>query len=320
MGWETGMSWQVAQEKAKLLNKIRLFFEHRSIVEVETPLLSQGTVTDVHLEAFLCRYNFLMKGSKDYYLQTSPEFAMKRLLASGYGSIYQICKAFRHEEHGRQHNPEFSIIEWYRIDFDHHDLMREIEELLIELLSCTHVEKITYQAAFIQYVGIDPLTVTKSSCISLIKQNEIFDSWLADEDLDTLLQYIFSQLIEPKIGIVTPCFVYSFPSSQSSLAKLNDKDPRVANRFECYYQGIELLNGFEELTDADQQYQRFVKDNEQRLIRGLPTMPIDTNFISALQHGMPACAGVALGFDRLLMLITNAKHIDEVLAFNIHDS
>jgi len=326
MNWQSTLSWQNAQKRAKLLQQVRQFFAERNVIEVETPALSQGTVTDVHLDALTCRYNFLKDNSKDhsadFYLQTSPEFHMKRLLASGYGCIFQIAKAYRHEEAGRNHNPEFTLLEWYRIGFDHFDLMEEVADLLKIVLACAEPIKITYQALFLQKVKLDPLTATRTELLALIKQHQMLSDWLvsdseSDADNDILLQFIFSEIIEPSIGLDAPYFVYSFPKSQASLAQLSSKDARVADRFECYYQGIELVNGFNELIDSKVQIQRFQEDNETRTVKGLSTKPIDEHFIRALSHGLPQCSGVALGIDRLVMLALKIEHIAEAISFPI---
>ena len=326
MNWQSTLSWNNAQKRAKILQKIRLFFAERNVVEVETPALSQGSVTDVYLDAFNCRYNFLsdspLNQPSSLFLQTSPEFHMKRLLASGYGCIFQISKAFRHEEAGRNHNPEFTMLEWYRLGFDHFDLMNEVADLIKIILSCPQPQQITYQAIFLEKVNIDPLTTTRTELLQLIKQYDMLSDWLVEDsnndvDNDILLHYIFSEIIEPIIGIDAPCFVYNFPKSQASLAKLSSVDDRVAERFECYYRGVELVNGFHELTDENTQAQRFQKDNEKRLDKGLLEKPIDERFIAALTHGLPQCSGVALGVDRLVMLALSIEHIEKVLTFPI---
>jgi len=321
MSWGTGLTWQLAQQRAGLLREIRTFFAKRNVIEVETPLISQGTITDVHLDAFSTRYDFLASldsETRDMYLQTSPEFAMKRLLASGYGCIYQICKAFRHEPYGRHHNPEFTMLEWYRVGYDHFDLMAEVADLLQQVLACQKPVQVTYQQVFRQYVGLDPLAVKKSQLLEYIDRHGKLSDWLvAEESIDTLLQFIFSEFIEPQIGLDRPYFVYHFPRSQASLAKLSAKDNRVAERFECYYLGVELANGFNELTDAQEQVIRFTQDNSDRKSRGLPERPIDKNFVSALEQGLPDCAGVALGIDRLMMLASGVEHITQVISFPI---
>lgn len=322
MSWKSTLSWEHAQARAKILQQIRKFFADRNVIEVETPALSQATVTDVHLDAFSCHYNFLsdssVKESKLLYLQTSPEFHMKRLLASGYGSIFQIAKAFRLEEAGKYHNPEFTMLEWYRIAFTHFDLMDEVSELIQGILNCFEPIKETYQNIFIEHVGIDPLTATHEGLLGLIKTKGKLSNWLVNEkDNDILLQFIFSEIIEPNIGINEPCFIYNFPRSQASLANICPDDDRVARRFECYYQGIELVNGFNELIDPAVQLQRFQADNHKRKKLGLKEKPVDDNFILALSYGLPECSGVALGIDRLIMLALKASDIQQVISFPI---
>jgi len=322
MTWQSTLSWENAQQRAKILQQIRQFFADRKVIEVETPALSQGTVTDVHLEGLTCRYNFLadssIQKSKPLYLQTSPEFHMKRLLASGYGCIFQIAKSFRHEEFGKHHNPEFTMLEWYRIGFDHFEVMDEVGELLKGVLNCAQPTIQTYQNIFIEHVALDPLIASRGDLLALINSKYKMSDWLAQEhDNDILLQFVFSEIIEPNIGNNKPCFVYNFPKSQASLAKLCPDDDRVAQRFECYYQGIELVNGFNELTDAGNQVQRFQQDNKIRKELGLKEKMIDKNLISALTHGLPQCSGVALGVDRLIMLALKAEHIKHVISFPI---
>ena len=322
MSWQPSMSWENAIKRAEILAKIRAFFLAKNVVEVETPILASSTVTDVHLEAFATQYHYSQASHYDLasvlYAQTSPEFAMKRLLADGYGCCYQICKAFRHEQHGRFHNPEFTMLEWYRVGFNHLQLMDEVSELLAISLGCNQVEKISYQQLFLREINIDPLNTDKVALINIISANDKLSDWLVTEDsLDTLLQFIMAELIEPHIGQNIPCFVYDFPASQASLARISPTDHRVAERFECYYRGVELANGFNELTDSEQQNERFKNDNKIRVQSGKPELEIDTKFISALKSGLPSCAGVALGIDRLIMLATSANHIDQVLTFPI---
>lgn len=322
MSWQSTLSWNNAQRRAVILQQIRQFFAERNVVEVETPALSQNTVTDVYLEALSCRYNFLTDSSisqfAPLYLQTSPEFHMKRLIASGYGCIFQIAKAFRHEEFGRYHNPEFTMLEWYRINFDHFDLMNEVIDLLKAVLHCAEPTIKTYQELFIERVALDPLTATSTELIFLIDQHSKLSDWLIkSNDKDMLLTFIFSEIIEPTIGHNEPCFVYNFPRSQASLAKLCPHDNRVAQRFECYYRGIELANGFNELTNHDNQVKRFQADNIKRKMAGLAEKTIDQNFLSALSYGLPQCSGVALGIDRLVMLALKKEHIEDVIAFPI---
>ena len=325
MSWQPSMNWQYAKQRAQVLTHIRSFFLKRNVIEVDTPLLSHGTVTDVHLDAFITHYKYSNNSHCDeaqvLYAQTSPEFAMKRLLASGYGCCYQICKAFRHEQYGRLHNPEFTMLEWYRIGFDHFQLMDEVAALLALTIGCQQVERVSYQELFIREVNIDPLNTDKAQLIAFISARDKLSDWLISEEcVDTLLQFIMAELIEPNIGKDIPCFVYNFPASQASLAKISREDPRVAERFECYFKGIELANGFNELTDVEQQKLRFEKDNEIRAQLDKSPQAIDQNFISALEHGLPACAGVALGIDRLVMLALSASKIDQVITFPIENA
>ncbi|MFT4924292.1 MAG: lysyl-tRNA synthetase class 2 [Phenylobacterium sp.] len=320
--WQPNASINTLKQRAKILATIRQFFAEKSVMEVETPALSQATVTDLHLSGFITE--FVGPGyaqGKTLYLQTSPEYAMKRLLAFGAGSIFQLAKAFRNEEAGRFHNPEFTLLEWYRIGFDDFALMAEVDELLQRVLNTDKAEQRSYQSVFIEYLNIDPLN---SSIAQLSKQlGEALAQYgladvVADEsDIDTLLQLLFSEVIEPKIGREVPCFIYHFPASQASLAKLHQPDPRVAERFEVYFKGIELANGFHELTDADEQLRRFEQDNDKRLAAGLQAHAIDYNLIDALRDGLPDCAGVALGIDRLVMLAQDEASIDQVVTFTI---
>jgi len=322
MTWQSTLTWQNAQKRANILQEIRQFFAERNVVEVETPALSQGTVTDVYLDALTCKYNFLADGSSeqsaDLFLQTSPEFHMKRLLASGYGCIYQIAKAFRHEESGRYHNPEFTMLEWYRIGFDQFELMSEVAELLQAVLGGDKALFTSYQDIFIETVSVDPLTATFDELVEVLTKHGKAADWLIEmTDADLLLQFIFTEIIEPTIGVNEPRFIYDFPIAQASLAKRSIDDPRVAQRFECYFRGIELVNGFNELTDASEQVARFEQDNAKRKQQGLAVKSIDGNFIAALNHGLPQCSGVALGIDRLVMLALDTQEISEVQSFSI---
>lgn len=321
MTWSTTLSWEDAQLKSKILNTIRCFFDFRDVIEVETPLLCKSTVTDVHLEAFSTSFQYpynTNEQSVDMYLQTSPEYCMKRLLASGYQSIYQISKAFRHEAKGRFHNPEFTILEWYRLSYSQIDLMKEVEELLKLILKCDDAIYFTYQNVFIKHTGIDPLeTSTNELIIYITKCGKMSDWLLKESSVDIFLQFILSEIIEPKIGQSSPCFIYDFPISQGSLAKQSSRDSRVAERFECYYKGVELVNGFCELTDHKEQEKRFNSDIDKRKQLGLGERNIDQHFIDALESGLPECSGVALGVDRLLMLALNKYSIEDVITFTV---
>jgi lysyl-tRNA synthetase class 2 len=316
--WQPTTTHEARVARAELLRTIREFFYARNVLEVDTPLLSNGTVTDEHLDAFDTQFNFASSGKPTtLYLQTSPEYAMKRLLCADSGSIYQVCKAFRHEGEGRWHNPEFTMLEWYRLGFDHFALMDEVDALLQETLNTASADKMTYQQAFQTFLNIDPLSADNDVLLKVMEEQKIDIHAPQNLSYDSKLQLLFSYVIEPKIGNEKPCFIYDFPASQAALAKLSPVDERVAERFEVYYKGAELANGFHELSAAKEQRERFETDNEKRKETGLPAKPIDENFLSALDAGLPPCAGVALGLDRLLMLKTNAKHIQEVINFTV---
>ncbi|NOU53179.1 elongation factor P--(R)-beta-lysine ligase [Pseudoalteromonas sp. JBTF-M23] len=316
--WAPSAALATLKQRAEILATIRSFFASKGVLEVETPSLCRASVTDVHLASFKTRFvGPNNQDGLDLYLQTSPEFAMKRLLAAGSGPIYQLAKAFRNEESGRHHNPEFTMLEWYRPGFDEYALMDEIEQLMQLLLQCAPCTRVTYQQVFVDVLGLDPLSASLEELKQCASEHGYSDIANRETHPDTLLQLLFCMEIEPKIGIDAPCFVYHFPASQAALAKLDEADPRVAGRFELYYQGMELANGFNELTDAKEQASRFEQDNQLRVQMGLSPVAIDQHFIAALQHGLPQCSGVALGVDRLIMLALNKSHISDVLAFDV---
>lgn len=316
--WKPTASQQARRARASLLATIRQFFAQRGVMEVDTPLLSHGTVTDVYLDAFITQFDHSHTGNaQSLYLQTSPEYAMKRLLCDGSGPIYQICKAFRHEGAGRWHNPEFTMLEWYRPGFTHIELMQEVDALLQLTLGTEPASYLTYQQAFLRYLQLDPLTVSSAQLNSVMQRHSIDIDDLDRLTVDDKLQLLFGVVIEPQIGLDSPCFIHGFPASQAALARLNQNDPRVADRFEVYFQGAELANGFYELADAPLQAARFAEDNTNRETQGLPVKPVDQHLLDALVHGLPDCAGVALGVDRLLMLKTQASHIEEVINFPV---
>ncbi len=314
--WMPTASIEQLQQRAQLLAEIRQFFALRHVLEVDTPAMSHATVTDIHLHTFQTEFigPDYAQGSR-LHLMTSPEFHMKRLLAAGSGSIYQINKAFRNEENGRFHNPEFTMLEWYRVGFDHHDLMDEMDDLLQLVLKVGDAERMTYQNAFLSVLNVCPLEGSMNELKKVAATLGLSDIAEPEEDRDTLLQLLFSIGVEPHIGQQVPVFVYDFPASQAALAKINPQDSRVADRFEVYFKGIELANGFHELDNPKEQLARFEQDNRKRLEMGLKEQPIDYHLIAALESGLPECAGVALGIDRLIMLALGEDHIDKVTAF-----
>lgn len=315
--WRPSSSLDMLRLRARLLAETRRFFAERSVLEVETPMLSDAAATDPHLESLYCRHADPESGaSQSYFLQTSPELAMKRLLAAGAGPIYQICKVFRRGELGSRHNPEFTLIEWYRPDFNHHDLMDEVDDLIRRLLGSTFGERMTYADAFNAYVGLDPHSASLEQ-LREAAQPRLAKGWKsAGRDRATLLDLLFSHHVGPELGHDRPAFLYDFPSCQAALARIKSGQPAVAERFELFIEGMEIASGYHELVDPVEQRIRFELDNQRRERLGQNRVPIDQRFLSALESGLGECAGVALGLDRLLMVLSHAKHIREVLAFS----
>jgi lysyl-tRNA synthetase class 2 len=257
------------------------------------------------------------------FLHTSPEYAMKRLLAAGIGDSYQICRVFRGNERGRQHNPEFTMIEWYRTGFSLEQLMREVAELVRQLLGpdCSEenvpVEFVSYREAVQRHAGLDPLAADDTELQRAAQMLGLDAAQARDASRDELLDLIVGARVGPALGAHTLTFLHRYPASQAALARLDPADARLALRFELYHHGVELANGYHELTDGIEQRQRFAADQKNRSARGLPTFTLDANLLAALEAGLPDCAGVALGFDRVLMLALNATSIDQVLAFPV---
>lgn len=299
--------------RADLLAALRRFFTERDVLEVETPLLGPATVPDLHLASF-----HVASGIRDGdpvvgFLQTSPEVFMKRLLAAGSGSIYQIGKAFRDGERGRLHNPEFTLLEWYRLGWDHHRLMDEMDELLGKVAAQPVAERRTYRQVLLDHAGVDPYVASLDDLHGHCRRLGLAGAAL--DDRDDALAFLMTHAVEPHLGRGRPSFVYDFPASQAALARVRPGDPPVAERFEVYIAGVELANGFHELTDATEQRRRFEAQIEERRRRGLPPVPLDEPFLAALEHGLPPCAGVALGVDRLLLVVTGGDDLSQVLAF-----
>jgi len=315
VGWRPTASLAQLQRRAAMLQQIRAFFAARAVLEVETPLLSHNTTTDPHIQSMTTGAG----AGQPRYLQTSPEFAMKRLLAAGSGAIFQICKAFRDDESGSWHNPEFTLLEWYRPGFDCQALMDEVAILLHELLgTATSCERLTYAAAFERYAACDPHGATLAELQQCFRQHCAAElSGIDRADRDVWLDLILVHVVEPQLGRTGPTFIYDYPASQAALARIRDESVPVAERFELYLKGVELANGYHEVTAADEQRRRFAADRAQRRAQRLPDVPADQRLLAAMAAGMPDCAGVALGLDRLLMVMTQAASIDEVLAFPV---
>ncbi len=311
ISWRPNSDIAYLQARAQLYQKIRQFFTDRHILEVETPILSQFAVPEPSIEPLTTQ----LYGYKTFYLQTSPELAMKRLLAAGSGAIFQICKVFRDDELGRWHNPEFTLLEWYRPNFDADDLIQEVSDLLQFILDCPDAKVVTYQQVFENYLSIHPLKCALSELQQLIKKFAIKNA--ESFDRDTCLQLLMAHEIEPCLIADYPVVIKDFPASQAGLARKKSENSQFAARFEFYFKGVELANGFHELVDPIEQRQRFEQDLIKRAKNGQTILPIDEYFLAALDAGLPDCAGVALGVDRLLMLWLNADNIQDVLSFSI---
>ncbi|WP_301098228.1 elongation factor P--(R)-beta-lysine ligase [Otariodibacter sp.] len=317
--WKPTASIPTLLKRSKIIYDIRKFFTDRGLLEVDTPTMSEFSVTDVHLSTFSTQFlSPFDSKAKTLHLITSPEYHMKRLLASGSGAIFQLCHVFRNEESGKYHNPEFTMLEWYRPYFDMYRLINEVDDLLQYILDCEPAESFSYQFVFQTYVGLDPLSATKSQ---LVAKAQEYGLQCDDNDhRDTLLQFLFTKVVEPNIGLERPTAIYHFPASQAALAQVSAEDPRMAERFEFYYKGIELANGFHELSDAKEQFRRFEQDNVYRQQLGLPPQELDSRFLAALKSGIPNCSGVAVGVDRLIMIALGAERIEEVMAFGIESA
>ena len=311
--WKPSASLQNLQQRAYALAKIRRFFSERDVLEVETPLLASSTVPDVYIESIAAQV-VKDNSSRKNFLQTSPEFFMKRLLASGSGSIYQIAKAFRQEEKGAIHNIEFTLLEWYRLSYSLDQLMAELEELVQEVLGCGPISRLSYREIFRQHLQIDPHEILLEELQQLAKSEiDLSGSDLSKTDY---LQLLLSNSIEPKLPPY--CIIYDYPLEQAALATLatDGHGVVVAKRFELFGHGMELANGYFELSDAAEQRARFEKDNAARKEKELQAYDVDEKLIAALESGLPSCSGVAVGVDRLLMLLVEAKNISEVISFD----
>jgi len=306
-----------------MLSTIRDYFQQEKVLEVETPLLRHAVGTDPALEYFSTSLNYT--GSEQYqqlYLQTSPEFAMKRMLAAGSGSIYQICKAFRNGEAGRFHNPEFTILEWYRVGYKLDDLMQDADRLLQVLLSSLTLdptESISYTQAFERYCGLNPLVCEISDFSNFAQQKGMVEAnSLCGNNLTLWQEFLFSHCVQPSLGKNRLSLVFDYPPEQAALARIKRGVFNVAERFEIFLHGVELANGFHELADPQEQSSRLDQDLAMRKSRGQRIPPKDLKFIAGLIAGLPDCSGIALGLDRLLMLMAGADSIEQVLSFSVN--
>jgi lysyl-tRNA synthetase class 2 len=305
-------SLDMLRRRAELLKQVRRFFDDRGFLEVETPILSHDTVVDRHLDPLAVTLFSNPRRPQDgekLWLQTSPEFGMKRLLAAGTTAIYQTTRAFRGGETGSLHNPEFTMVEWYRVGDDYEAGMRLLGELASAIFNSGEPERLTFRQAFLRHAGIDPFDPLDD----LTLPSEL----PANADRDMILDFLHTTRVEPQLGRDLPTILYDYPASQSALARIRLGDPPVAERFELYYHGIELANGYHELLDPAALRQRNRENNHLRATDGKYTAPEHSRLLEAMQHGLPACSGCALGFDRLVMVASGASTIQEVMAFPI---
>lgn len=319
--WQPSATFKTLRLRAQLVGRIRNFFAQRAVLEVETPMLSAAATPAPYIDSFSVAYQGpLAPSNGQLYLHTSPEFPMKRLLAAGSGDIYQLCRVFRDGEAGARHNPEFTLLEWYRVGFELPQLIAEVECLLRSVLAGIRelpaAQHFTYRDLFLQFAEVDGLCATArelSACLQL--HGHCPPAGVNIEDVDAWRDLVLTHIIEPQLtGLL---FVSGYPASQAALARIIAVIPPVAARFECYLDGVELANGFYELTAAAEQRERFEQENATRSANGRAALPLDERLLSALASGLPECSGVALGFDRLLLSVTGVAQIAEVLAFGI---
>lgn len=310
LSWKPSASIDVLRQRAQFLSAIRQFFTERDYLEVETPIMARYGVTDVYLSNIKALFR-----NEWYCLQTSPEYHMKRLLAAGSGPIFQLARVFRDDELGRWHNPEFTLLEWYQPGVDHHGLMNEVDVFLQTLIQSPPMLKKTYQEAFWQSCEIDPFSASIEQLKQVLSFYDLDQVLLPQEhDKDQYLFLLMSHVVEPFLGKESaPVAVYDFPPSQASLARINGD---IAERFEVYFQGVELANGFHELTEKEAQAQRFAQDQLLRKQQGLALVEPDEFLLQALESGLPPCSGVALGVDRLLALALRQAGISAIMSFD----
>lgn len=315
--WQPSATLDTLRRRAALLARVRAFFTERDVLEVETPILGHAGSTDVHLASLSCQAR-TPAGAETLWLQTSPEFHMKRLLAAGAGPVFQIARSFRDGEVGRRHNIEFSMLEWYRPGWSLDQLIEETQQLIRTLLPDDPgpTQRHRYRALFARELSIDPFVVELDALRRLASATGGLDMSTAERD--DCLDLLMSLVIEPTLGRNGIDVVLDYPASQAALARRH-RDPEdgawVASRFEVYLQGLELANGYDELTDAREQRARFAEDNRARAQAGLPEVDVDQRLLAALEAGMPEGSGVALGLDRLIQLALGKSRIDEVMAF-----
>jgi lysyl-tRNA synthetase class 2 len=311
-------SWEKLRLRSELFSKLRAFFGQRGFLEVETPLLCADTVVDRHLDPFpvVVDGQAVSGSGRTYWLQTSPELSMKRLLAAGGGAIFQVTRSFRRGETGPLHNREFTIVEWYRTGDGMAEGMQLLDELCGSLLGRGTAERISYAEAFKRFVGADPHYADYAELETLAHQSGISaPRSLRPDDRDGWLDLLLVERVSPHLGSDRPTILYDYPASQAALAQIRPGPPAVAERFELFVDGIELANGYHELLDADELRRRNAEANAQRKADGKPALPEESRLLAAMEAGLPPSTGVALGFDRVVMLAAGATRLEEVMAF-----
>jgi elongation factor P--(R)-beta-lysine ligase len=313
--WRPANTPAARRTRAALLQAIRAFFYTRDVLEVDTPALASHTVTEVNIDAIAIPYH-----GKTLFLQTSPEYAMKRLLADGETAIFQVAKVFRDGEQGARHNPEFTLLEWYRSGYDHWQLMDEVRALIthicaeVKAAQAPPIETMTYHALFEHYLDINPHHTSVAALQDAVRAQQLPP--ITSDFVDTYLDYLYAYVVEPQLQN-RAVFIVDYPASQAALARLTTRadGEQVAQRFELVINGLEIANGYHELTDASEQGARFAQDNRIRRSIGKPERTADTLFLAALEYGLPACAGVAIGIERLQMALCGEKTLSDTLCF-----
>lgn len=313
---------ETLQARARIVSRLRQFFDARGFFEVETPVLSRDVVVDRYLEPIGVDAPWVLDwasaSDSPFWLQTSPEFAMKRLVASGAEAIYQITRAFRAKESGQHHNPEFTMLEWYRIGDSPATAIALLGDLAKAILDRDRVDTTTYRQAFLDHADVDPLVSDVDRLQEAARRKGVaIEGLRAESDLDFWRNLLLTHVVEPNLGRVCPTIIYDWPASQAALAQVRDESPPVAERFELFVDGIELANGYHELLDADELCRRNRRTNELRVRDGNRTLPESSRLVEAMEAGLPDCCGVALGVDRLVMLALGKPTISDVMAFPI---
>lgn len=318
---EAGLAWRPSAEleilryRARVVDKIRGYFEQTDALEVSTPLLMPFGSPDPAVVNFAANSPNVTEPGPSGHLQTSPEFAMKRLLAAGSGDIFQLCAAFRAEESGNHHAPEFTILEWYRLGFDHHRLMDDVEALVKLVIPETAFSRLRYAELLSEFAGVDPHR-TSTSELELAARVGNIELGASNTDRVILLDALYAQAIASSGASGIAVFVYDFPIEHAAYAKISSSKPPTAERFELLVDGLEIANGYHEVTDVNEQKMRHQTENQRRCELGLPQVAVDPLFIAALEYGLPACAGVALGLERLLMLGAEQVSVAAVSSFS----